>query len=317
MLRVAVVGSGPAGLYTAEALIKQAALLPTPVTIKVDVIDRLPTPYGLVRYGVAPDHKSIKSVANYLRRVLESPDVRFVGGVTLGVDVTREELLAAYDAVVYATGAMRDRRLGHRRRGPARQLRRDRLRQLVLRAPGRRPRRVHPRRRVGRGDRGRERGRRRGQDPGQRPGRARGDRHPRAGDGRAARVAGPRGARDRPARPRPGQVHHQGAARAGRAGRRRGLGPGRRVRPRGRLRPLRRVGHPGRRRPPRPRQPGRDGRLERRRHHATPPPTPPPTPDAAAPKRGGSSGCASGSARSRSRSPPTARSAASAWSAPG
>jgi ferredoxin--NADP+ reductase len=112
MLRVAVVGSGPAGLYTAEALIKQAALLPTPVTIKVDVIDRLPTPYGLVRYGVAPDHKSIKSVANYLRRVLESPDVRFVGGVTLGVDVTREELLAAYDAVVYATGAMRDRRLG-------------------------------------------------------------------------------------------------------------------------------------------------------------------------------------------------------------
>src|SRR5580698_9723588 len=111
MLRVAVVGSGPAGLYTAEALIKQAALLPVPVTLKVDVIDRLPTPYGLVRYGVAPDHKSIKSVANYLRRVLESPDVRFVGGVSLGVDVTREELLAAYDAVVYATGAMRDRRL--------------------------------------------------------------------------------------------------------------------------------------------------------------------------------------------------------------
>ena len=112
MLRVAVVGSGPAGLYTAEALIKQAAQLPVPPAIKVDVIDRLPTPYGLVRYGVAPDHKSIKSVANYLRRVLESPDVRFVGGVSLGVDVTREELLAAYDAVVYATGAMRDRRLG-------------------------------------------------------------------------------------------------------------------------------------------------------------------------------------------------------------
>jgi ferredoxin--NADP+ reductase len=112
MLRVAVVGSGPAGLYTAEALIKQAALLPVPITLKVDVFDRLPTPYGLVRYGVAPDHKSIKSVANYLRRVLESPDVRFVGGVTLGVDVTRDELLAAYDAVVYATGAMRDRRLG-------------------------------------------------------------------------------------------------------------------------------------------------------------------------------------------------------------
>src|SRR6516162_648645 len=111
MLRVAVVGSGPAGLYTAEALIKQSAALPEPVEIKVDVLDRLPTPYGLVRYGVAPDHKSIKSVANYLRRVLESPDVTFLGGVRFGEDVTREELVGAYDAVVYATGAMRDRRL--------------------------------------------------------------------------------------------------------------------------------------------------------------------------------------------------------------
>ena len=83
-----------------------------PVAVTVDVLDRLPTPYGLVRYGVAPDHKSIKSVANYLRRVLESPGVTFVGGVHFGTDVTREDLLAAYDAVVYATGAMRDRRLG-------------------------------------------------------------------------------------------------------------------------------------------------------------------------------------------------------------
>jgi ferredoxin--NADP+ reductase len=111
-LKVAVVGSGPAGLYTAEALVKQSAALPAPVRVKVDVLDRLPTPYGLVRYGVAPDHKSIKSVANYLRRVLENPDVRFHGGVHLGTDVTRAELLSAYDAVVYATGAMRDRRLG-------------------------------------------------------------------------------------------------------------------------------------------------------------------------------------------------------------
>jgi len=111
-LKIAVVGSGPAGLYTAEALVKQAALLPHPVAVSVDVLDRLPTPYGLVRYGVAPDHKSIKSVANYLRRVLESPGVTFVGGVHFGTDVTREELLEAYDAVVYATGAMRDRRLG-------------------------------------------------------------------------------------------------------------------------------------------------------------------------------------------------------------
>jgi ferredoxin--NADP+ reductase len=107
-----VVGSGPAGLYTAEALIKQAAALDPPAAMKVDVLDRLPTPYGLVRYGVAPDHKSIKSIAEYLRKVLEHDNVRFVGGVHLGEDVTREDLLASYDAVVYATGAMRDRRLG-------------------------------------------------------------------------------------------------------------------------------------------------------------------------------------------------------------
>jgi ferredoxin--NADP+ reductase len=110
MLNVAVVGSGPAGLYTAEALVKQGFALDVPV--RVDVLDRLPTPYGLVRYGVAPDHKSIKSIAQYLRKVLESPDVRFVGGVHLGTDVTRDDLLSVYDAVVYATGAMRDRRLG-------------------------------------------------------------------------------------------------------------------------------------------------------------------------------------------------------------
>jgi ferredoxin--NADP+ reductase len=111
-LDVAVVGSGPAGLYTAEALIKQAAALDVPYRVHVDVLDRLPTPYGLVRYGVAPDHKSIKSIAEYLRGVLEHDRVHFIGGVHLGDDVTREDLLASYDAVVYATGAMRDRALG-------------------------------------------------------------------------------------------------------------------------------------------------------------------------------------------------------------
>ncbi len=111
-LEIAVVGSGPAGLYTAEALIKQTAALDPPRQVRVDVLDRLPTPYGLVRYGVAPDHKSIKSIADYLRRVLEHESVRFLGGIHLGDDITREDLLACYDAVVYATGAMRDRRLG-------------------------------------------------------------------------------------------------------------------------------------------------------------------------------------------------------------
>jgi len=111
-LRVAVVGSGPAGLYTAEALVKQVAALDPPRTVSVDVLDRLPTPYGLVRYGVAPDHPSIKSIAEYLRKVLEQTNVRFVGGVRLGTDVSRDDLLGCYDAVVYATGAMRDRRMG-------------------------------------------------------------------------------------------------------------------------------------------------------------------------------------------------------------
>ncbi len=111
-LEVAIVGSGPAGLYTAEALIKQAAAVDSGRRVRVDVLDRLPTPYGLVRYGVAPDHKSIKSIADYLRGVLEHEGVNFLGGLHLGTDITRDELLACYDAVVYATGAMRDRRLG-------------------------------------------------------------------------------------------------------------------------------------------------------------------------------------------------------------
>lgn len=106
-LRVAVVGSGPAGIYTAEALTKQAG-----EPVEIDVLDRLPTPYGLVRYGVAPDHTSIKSIAGYLRRVLELPSVRFLGGVELGRDVSAADLAACYDAVVYCTGAMVDRRLG-------------------------------------------------------------------------------------------------------------------------------------------------------------------------------------------------------------
>src|SRR4051812_13323615 len=103
---VAIIGSGPAGIYAAEALIKQAD-----GEVQVDIFDRLPTPYGLVRYGVAPDHTSIKSIARYLQRVLEDPSVRFLGGVEFGKDVTRESLLECYDAVIYATGAMVDRQL--------------------------------------------------------------------------------------------------------------------------------------------------------------------------------------------------------------
>lgn len=105
-LRVAVIGSGPAGVYAADALTRQRR-----VPVRVDVMDRLPTPYGLVRYGVAPDHTKIKGVARALRRVLEHPDVRFVGGVEFGSDLTRADLARTHHGVVYATGASVDRRM--------------------------------------------------------------------------------------------------------------------------------------------------------------------------------------------------------------
>ena len=106
-VRIAVVGAGPAGLYAVDALLKAEG-----VDARVDVIDRLPTPYGLIRYGVAPDHHKIKSVARALQPALESERVRFLGGVELGRDLSRDDLLACYHAVIYSTGAATDRRLG-------------------------------------------------------------------------------------------------------------------------------------------------------------------------------------------------------------
>lgn len=105
-LRVAVIGSGPAGIYTAEALTRQVTH-----SVSVDVLDRLPAPYGLVRYGVAPDHTKIKGVAGTLRRSLEQSNVRFLGGVEFGRDLTLDDVRRAYHAVVFSTGASRDRRL--------------------------------------------------------------------------------------------------------------------------------------------------------------------------------------------------------------
>ncbi|MFD3620774.1 FAD-dependent oxidoreductase [Streptomyces sp. NPDC058676] len=107
MLHVAVVGSGPSGCYTAQSLVQ---LDPE---VRVDVLDRLPCPYGLVRYGVAPDHEKIKSLQNNLRAVLEHERVRFLGGVPVGpggVPATR--LRELYHAVVYCVGAATDRHLG-------------------------------------------------------------------------------------------------------------------------------------------------------------------------------------------------------------
>jgi len=107
MRHVAVIGSGPAGYYTAEALQKAFS-----DGVCVDVIDRLPTPYGLVRSGVAPDHQSLKAVAKRYEKVALSDNVRFVGNVLVGRDVAIPELLALYDAVILATGAPDDRPLG-------------------------------------------------------------------------------------------------------------------------------------------------------------------------------------------------------------
>ena len=107
MRHFAIVGSGPAGYYTAEALLKGFG-----DAARIDVIDRLPTPYGLVRSGVAPDHQSLKAVAGRFEKVALSPGVRFVGNVTVGRDVSVDELLGLYDAVVMATGAPNDRPLG-------------------------------------------------------------------------------------------------------------------------------------------------------------------------------------------------------------
>ncbi len=104
MRHVAIVGSGPAGYYTAETLQKAE-------DIAVDVIDRLPVPYGLIRTGVAPDHQSIKAVSRRYEGVALTDNVRFVGHVAVGSDVTIDELVALYDAVVLATGAPNDRPL--------------------------------------------------------------------------------------------------------------------------------------------------------------------------------------------------------------
>ena len=104
--RVAIVGAGPAGFYAAEALLKRGG------PVAIDLVNRLPAPYGLVRDGVAPDHQAIKSVARVYSRILARDEVRYFGNVTLGEDVTVEDLRARYDQIVYAVGAQSDRRLG-------------------------------------------------------------------------------------------------------------------------------------------------------------------------------------------------------------
>src|SRR5579863_3741636 len=106
-LRVAIVGSGPSGFYAAGQLLASG----DPV-ITVDVFDRLMTPWGLVRFGVAPDHPKIKSVTRVFEKTARLPGFRFHGNVEVGADVSHEQLAAAYNAVLYAVGTPGDRRLG-------------------------------------------------------------------------------------------------------------------------------------------------------------------------------------------------------------
>jgi ferredoxin/flavodoxin---NADP+ reductase len=105
-LRVAVVGSGPAGFYAA------GALLGGDRPVEVDMLERLPTPWGLVRLGVAPDHPKIKSVSRAFERIAERPGFRFLGNVEVGRDVDHADLCRLYDAVIYSFGAQSDRRMG-------------------------------------------------------------------------------------------------------------------------------------------------------------------------------------------------------------
>jgi len=107
MRHFAIVGSGPAGFYTAEALQRAYG-----ERARIDIIDRYPVPYGLIRFGVAPDHQSLKAVSKRYDKVADSAGVDFVGNVSVGEDVSVAELLDFYDAVILATGAPHDRKLG-------------------------------------------------------------------------------------------------------------------------------------------------------------------------------------------------------------
>ena len=103
MRHIAIIGSGPSGYYAAEAAGKKWG-----ADARIDVFDKLPVPYGLIRTGVAPDHQSIKAVARRYEKTALTENVRFVGNVTVGTDVTVPELQDLYDAVIFATGAPHD-----------------------------------------------------------------------------------------------------------------------------------------------------------------------------------------------------------------
>ncbi|MGW0045699.1 FAD-dependent oxidoreductase [Nocardia cyriacigeorgica] len=104
-LRIAIVGAGPAGIYAADALMKSDA------DVSIDLYERMPAPFGLIRYGVAPDHPRIKGIITALHKVLDKPQVRLLGNIDYGSDITLDDLRVYYDAVIFSTGANADRAL--------------------------------------------------------------------------------------------------------------------------------------------------------------------------------------------------------------
>lgn len=109
-LRVAIVGAGPAGIYAADALMKSDTAV-SGCGVSIDLFERMPAPFGLIRYGVAPDHPRIKGIVTALHKVLDKPSVRLIGNVDYGTDITLEQLHSLYDAVIFSTGANADRPL--------------------------------------------------------------------------------------------------------------------------------------------------------------------------------------------------------------
>ena len=105
-VRVAVVGSGPAGIYASDLLVK------SDLDVQIDLFEKMPTPFGLIRYGVAPDHPRIKGIVQSLHNVMEKEEIRFLGNIEVGKDITVEEMREYYDAIIFATGATADKEMG-------------------------------------------------------------------------------------------------------------------------------------------------------------------------------------------------------------
>lgn len=103
--QVCIVGAGPAGFYAAQQLLKDSS------DVRISILDKLPVPFGLIRYGVAPDHPEVKNVLNTFHKIATNPRVEFMGNVNVGIDVSVEHLRELYDAVLLAYGAQEDRLL--------------------------------------------------------------------------------------------------------------------------------------------------------------------------------------------------------------